>query len=275
MPKSCPRCSADNVDDARYCRLCGVAFSAVPVTEPPADPPAPSKWHMSANRAPWIVFGALALTVSTGIGWWLHVAPTRGAPTFDSAPPPSVLDAAQNPGRSASPAAPAPSVQGPAVTTSPATEPPAARLPATSSTATPPTSDAKPVPSSRPDLNDTAPARTQAVTAPGRFGERLSSGIGAPSAPGSGPTTTPNRAHAEAAARETQARALPPTSAPPAARVTKEAGPGRGATVRERCSGQNALLTGICEARQCMRAEHAGEAVCQRIKAAEDRRREQ
>ena len=51
--------------------------------------------------------------------------------------------------------------------------------------------------------------------------------------------------------------------------------PAQTRTVQERCANLNPLAQGICEARECVRREHAGESVCQRIKAADDRRREQ
>ena len=44
--------------------------------------------------------------------------------------------------------------------------------------------------------------------------------------------------------------------------------------VQERCANRSALAQGICESRECARGAHAGEAVCQRIKAADDRRRD-
>jgi hypothetical protein len=70
-------------------------------------------------------------------------------------------------------------------------------------------------------------------------------------------------------------RGLP--AATPAARgsaPTPETAPAR--SVQERCANKsNALTRAICEARECVGAEHAGEPICDRIRAADDRRREQ
>jgi hypothetical protein len=44
--------------------------------------------------------------------------------------------------------------------------------------------------------------------------------------------------------------------------------------VQQRCADQNMVLRAICQSRECGRREHANEPMCQRIRAAEDRRRE-
>jgi hypothetical protein len=49
----------------------------------------------------------------------------------------------------------------------------------------------------------------------------------------------------------------------------------RARTAQERCADRSLLLRAICESRECARQEHANEPTCQRIRAAEERRREQ
>ena len=63
----------------------------------------------------------------------------------------------------------------------------------------------------------------------------------------------------------------------PAATRTRNSAPATtpARSVRERCVNLNIIAKALCESRECMRGEHAGEAVCQRIRAADDRRREQ
>jgi len=44
---------------------------------------------------------------------------------------------------------------------------------------------------------------------------------------------------------------------------------------QEICAGGNSLLRAVCEARECSRREHADEPMCLRLRAAEERRRQQ
>ena len=70
-------------------------------------------------------------------------------------------------------------------------------------------------------------------------------------------------------AEETRARAAAQSTAKPAPAPAPAATP---RTVQDACAGRNAISQAVCESRECGRPEHAGEAHCQRIKAAEDRR---
>ena len=45
--------------------------------------------------------------------------------------------------------------------------------------------------------------------------------------------------------------------------------------VGEVCAGRNLIAQALCESRECAKPEHAGEAMCKRFKADEDRRRRQ
>ena len=45
-------------------------------------------------------------------------------------------------------------------------------------------------------------------------------------------------------------------------------------TVADLCTAGNPITRGICESRECARREHADEPLCQRLQAAEERRRQ-
>lgn len=84
-------------------------------------------------------------------------------------------------------------------------------------------------------------------------------------------------AEQEAARRrfeESRARPLPPPP-PVHAAAPVPAAPARARTAQETCAGSNPIARGICEARECVRREHTDEALCQRLRAADDRRRQQ
>jgi hypothetical protein len=46
-------------------------------------------------------------------------------------------------------------------------------------------------------------------------------------------------------------------------------------SAQETCAGGNPIVQGICESRECARREHADEPLCKRLRAADDRRRQQ
>jgi hypothetical protein len=68
------------------------------------------------------------------------------------------------------------------------------------------------------------------------------------------------------ASRRVQAAARPTPRAPAAAPAFR--------TAAERCADRSLVARSICQSRECARPEHANEPMCQRIRAAEDRRRE-
>ena len=254
MSRGCPRCGAENVDEARFCRSCGIAIDAVSLAMPGAEALAEPRLRVPARWAPWIVFGALALALAAGVIGWLNVARSNGAPTFDSSPPPSVLDALP------SGAAPAQSV--PVTASASAVPAPALQ-----------TSDAKPVPVAESgSMGSTARPISSPNASAAATNEAPSPWRMPPQRPLTAPAPAVERPGGPA--RDAQPRAsTPPRPAP--GRIANEAAAAGRQTVRDRCAGRNSLSTGICEARECMRAEHAAEAVCRSIKAADDRRREQ
>lgn len=236
MPKACRSCGTDNRDDANFCSSCGIGLMAV--VQAAAAKPAP-----------------------------------KAAPT--PPPPPS--------------AAPAPAPQ------------PDAAAPAASGAAKP-----GPVPA-------VAASRRIAVwvglwtvmlAAAALVGWWVVGRLTVPNIPVEAvlppelPTANPasgaagrvgQAAVAAATPAPAPARAAPPASRhPPAAQTTKDrttrdkarretkAAPAapRPQSARELCAGRSTLGGAICEARECSRAAHAGEALCRQIRAAEERRRE-
>ena len=80
----------------------------------------------------------------------------------------------------------------------------------------------------------------------------------------------PAAAAPEAAGRRADDdRAFNPPATAPAPPV-----PAMSGTAQALCANRNPISLAICEARECSRAEHAAEPACQRIRAAEERRRQ-
>lgn len=239
-PPACPACGQPNRPESRFCAQCGKALPAAGGLPRAALPPAidviPSApWHgpqaapaahaplaAAASRPPllWLAAGGAAVVIAGGLLWWFGAMRGPESPTFDSAPPPSALEAGR-----AAPAAPAaPS--------------------APTQTALPPSPPALP------------PAVVGDTPGPDGIINEVANPTGASPAP----------RRAESAAPRARATAnAPPSPSPPA--------PPR--TVQQRCGDRSLLLRSICESRACTRAQHANEPICQRIRAAEERRREQ
>jgi hypothetical protein len=81
-----------------------------------------------------------------------------------------------------------------------------------------------------------------------------------------------NRRAEEARERAAQSSPAPAPASAPTPRPAAATPQAR--TVQESCVNQNVLLKSVCEAIECIHREHANEAACIRIKAAEDRRRQ-
>lgn len=254
MPNGCSKCGTENADAARFCRACGTALTAAPAASGGNRP----------GRAA-VVLGAFAVALVAAVTLWFAGTRAPAAPSFDSAPPPSVLGASPPPAsaspsntdalaapRSMRPATPAPAAS------SELWDPIDPPSPTTSSTTSPPpqTAPAHPPPPAHGRASHSTPERVATRK----------------------PPRAPNRAPPRTLTQTLiQAPAQAPTQAPtqtltPAATSHRPAAP---RTVQDRCTASNALMRGICESRECMGAEHAGESVCQRIRAADDRRREQ
>ena len=319
MSRGCSKCGTQNPDQAGFCRGCGAGLgtaAAAPI-EPTAtvacracgalnpagarfcancgaDPTPPPAIGESARRPVrlWIGVGvvAIALAASGGGAWWLNSSRSTALPSFDSAPPPSVLGAAGlvTPTRTAPPgevpvAAPlaAPELPAPpdalVAPVAPAAPAAAASMPAgklqgpvdkngvvaESVHAKPADAKGKPARNTRARAlrEPRAPAGSQAATHPAqrRAGESRAR-------PPSAQTPARSSAQAHPPARAPATRAARPVPPPAAAQAR---------TVKARCASRNPIIQGICESRECIRPEHAAEPVCQRIKAADDQRRQQ
>lgn len=245
MSKDCSKCGTPNFADARFCGRCGAALEVERA----------GAWHASPGR--WVALGgALVVLAACGV-WWLNAPRPVATPSFDAAPPPSMSTASN----------PATAARKPPDQTARPTPPTAAT--AVSAAARPPSSDLwEPV--DRPGATDDAGA------AAARQADRPKAERDArPRAAREQRTPAATRADAaEARQRLEDARGRGFSAAATRTRNSAPATtPAR--SVRERCVNLNIIAKAICESRECIRAEHAGEAVCQRIRAADDRRREQ
>lgn len=275
MSKGCLKCGMKNADDARVCRGCGTPLSTLfaATQAPPAA---------LARKGLWIGLGALVVALAAGGGvWWLEHARSAAVPTFDSAPPPSMAAASSAIESSAALGA---------TTTPTPTPPPTPPPPPTPSEALPPAPpfiapSAPTATTSPPTGNLWEPiAKQAALSEPGDKQRRATKDKAARDAKAKALREQRTQAASQTEAvitrrriEEARARGMRPTSA--AASIPRTSSPvppplAQPRPVQERCANRSPLAQGICESRECARAEHAGEAVCQRIKAADDRRRD-
>lgn len=241
MSRSCSRCGTDTAADATFCRACGARLVAARGAAPPIGLA--------------IAVAAVAVALGAGGFWWLGASRSASLPSFDSAPPPSVLG-----GRSAAASAAA---AGDAPSGTPVAQP----APSPQAVASEPTSSTAAVAKvSRSDTDKAA--RDDKATAVREQRAQVASGSARRRA---------DARRARAASSPAPAAPSVPASAPASPAVASVPAPPSPLprSVQERCANRNPLLLGLCESRECMHAEHSGEAVCQRIKAADDRRREQ
>lgn len=246
MSKGCLKCGTENASDARFCRHCGTPLAAPAIAAEPARP-----------ITLWIGLGLLAVALAGGGLWWLKQSRSPAVPTFDSAPPPSVLGADSPASAPAAASAPAGTLWEPAGKETAITE-----------------HVEKPVPVEAETAKDSPreTARSVAREKAARDAKARALREQRAQAASQAEADLARRRADEARARAAQAPAAPT----PVPRAQSPASPPvQARTVQERCAGLNPLAKGICEARECVRTEHAGEVVCQRIKAADDRRREQ
>lgn len=304
MPKGCLKCGALNADDARFCRQCGttlteatagptpaalpevacrqcghlnrpgVAFCAKCGTDQRTAATLAAAFAAPPRRQPlglWAGLAAVLIALVAGASWWFNSTREPAGPAFDSAPPPSVANGiASGPAQAASMPAPAPSeAQATPVAPAPALDAvsPTAPSPTEAVTASAPSSAAAPPVASRstePPTTDQAAREARAKALRDQRAKRAQAASQAEAA------TLANRRAEEARARSTQ-----PATAPVAAPAPRpSAAVSQARTVQERCGNENVLLRSICEARECINREHAGEPACLRVKAAEDRRRQ-
>lgn len=238
----------------------------------PAAEPFSGAAPPSSRTGLYVVGGLLALAVVAGAGWWLM---KPGA-------------APSSPTSATAPAAPAP--------TEPAAQPPAPAAPApTTAVAEPPPSASVPPPVAAPEpapVTTPAAAAAPPVQAPAPV-QATAPTAAPPAAVATSDRDAARKATREKAARDREAKARAATEAreqdlarqraaqdasrsapPPAApvAVAPPAAPAPLPTVKEMCGGRNLISQGLCEQRECRKAEHAGEAFCKQLKEAEERR---
>ena len=302
----CSECHHTNRASARFCAKCGTDLSeqtvialvrrevspAPPLTPPvapavassfgdetvpppttvlptsaPASPDVPdvpaaaAPTNESFGKAPpsrgplWIAFG-LCVLVLIAAAAWRFAGPQAQVP-------PASRDAA-GPQPAPAPVPPAASI--------------AAAPPAVSTTAEAPASSAS--------TTDTASPMTMPATEPAAANTAASAGAD--------PAAQRARAAKARAAREARAKAVQEQQAAQAA-VDQEAArkraddtraaaaqtaatkpvpatPAGPRTARDVCAGRNLISQAVCESRECGKPEHANEALCRQIKAAEERR---
>jgi hypothetical protein len=297
MSRDCSKCGTPNADEARFCRACGGALTAPAAaarlpcracghpnlagarfcarcgtdqttpSPPPAPVALPAAASGSANAARpmgrWIGLGAIVvIALVAGGAWWMNQARSPANPRFDAAPPPAVLDASSGPSASA-PASSEAAASAAAPPTLPMPVPPntsgaSAASGETGGQAGKSAATAKP-PEKEPQTATDQAARDAKAKAL-REQRQLAASQAA---------TERTRRHAE----DTGTRPVPhaPVSHPAAA---VPAAPEPGRSVQARCTGRNAILQGLCEARECIRKENANDAVCQRIRADAEQRRQ-
>ena len=258
----CPVCRRPNRSGTRFCAKCGTDQFAAPATPSPAalanatalpTPPVPPA--LAAPAAPrsmlWLASGALALVLAAA-AWWL-LSPLHGSARRSPSPLPDTA-------ASVAPAA------GPvAQPTSPSSAPAAA-----GPVSAPPLTPAElwdPIPA-----DELQAARDQAV--------KLRVAREAKALAAREQAALAEQDAARQRTDDEQAR-LPASAAPvagPAPRSTTPApaaaNPALAGTVQEACGNRNPIAQAICESRECSRAEHAAEATCKRVRAAEERRRQ-
>ena len=297
MPQTCSICATANPDDARFCRGCGaalkgttVALSTLPVTTvpcpvcrhlnrsgtrfcakcgcdqlaapaattrpPPAaatlPPPAASTVVPPAAVVPRskisLASGAVAVTLLLAAAAWWLLAPSHSSAGRSNTPAPEAaasVAAAAVPGAQPTPPGPASAAVGPALTPAELWDPiPADELQAARDQA------------ARLRVAREAKAlaaREQAALADQDAARQRTDDAGARAPASAAPVPGP----------------APRSEAPPAAVTPAVAG-----TVQEACANRNLIAQAICESRECGRTEHASEATCKRVRAAEERRRQ-
>jgi len=256
---ACPACGHLNRVGARFCAQCGSAQPTPAAAAPPQSasprpdltPPVAIRTdRLAAARPPLPIFiglGAAAILLAVAAVWWFNSLRGVDVPL----PPLPPLSAAS----AVAPVGPAS-----------AAEPDSAGAPIR-----PDTQIATPGPTAASE-----PAAAIAAAAEDGAADRDSESTLARAQPETATPATATGAAAEAPAprpRADPARPRAVAAAPRAAAPVGARGPGR--SVTELCTASNAALRGICEARECSRRAHAGEALCQRLRAADDRRRQQ
>jgi hypothetical protein len=242
----------------------GVGFGA------PPPPPPPRRTGLWAGLA-------VAVIVAAGVAWYFLRSGTN-------APPAAQVEAASQPAASAS--APAPEASTAATDAAAASAaaalaasaPAAATLPASANDAAATT----PAPQAATEAAPSAsgPTEEERLAAEKRAKEKAARDRAEREARAKAAAEQREQAAARqraeqeaaaAAAAQQRARSQPPPAPAP---VATPAPAPYARTVAEICAGRNLISKSMCESRECGAPEHAGEAVCRKIREQEERHRE-
>lgn len=279
----CRMCGHVNRSATRFCSKCGTDQTLVidpdPATEPvdysilaslppraPAPAPTGDATHPAAaifgtEPSPkplglWAGLGVLVVALAVGGAWW---AKTPHGSVTGPEHAASVAAVTPAPAPASVPAAAVPASV-PVVEPAPATAPESA-----ASAATP-----EPAPTSAPKAEPTEAPTADAAKAKALRERRALAASQAAAARAAEQEAARRRADEAraAAAAAVPAPAPPPVVAAPAPVVQAR-------SAQETCAGGNLITRSLCESRECSRREHADEPLCQRLRAAEERRRQQ
>jgi len=276
----CHACGTFIPASARFCTQCGADQSQVttsPLFQPTQTsdsafapsaflhtPPPPTAKPMGL----WISLGVLAVALIAGGAWWFKSTRANGAGASDTAAAPAPVaapatDVASNP------------ITAPEPASTPTAQPAAAPASEPASLATP-TAAAVEGPASAAAVIETDAASAAALAKEkDRIARETRTKALREQRAQAASQAAARAAEQEAARRraeEAGARAAP---APPPPAAPAPVAPPQPRTAQEICAGGNVIVRGICEARECVRNEHADEALCKRLRAADDRRRQQ
>lgn len=271
MALVCSKCRSENADGALACRHCGAPLQAspdwgrslipdddsfdplsaptlvmqhtAPATLPPIEETALAE-APAGNAGRRIVLGLAAVVLLAAGGVWL-LRPG------DATPPVAAPSPVARPASAAT------------VTTAAAS---AASAPASASAAAPPASVAAAAASAALRQEEAASAIAAAPAA------SVVTPASAPERRKRIPEPVPRpRAQQVRPAAPPAAQSLPP-AAPAAPASMAAPTPERMKTVAELCAGNNLLMRGFCEQRECRKAEFASDATCVKLKETEQRR---
>ncbi|WP_298830244.1 hypothetical protein [uncultured Piscinibacter sp.] len=263
MALVCSKCRSDNADGALVCRHCGASLQAKPAWGRSLMPDDDSFDPLSA---PTLVMQ--------------HTAPASLPPIEES---PLAEPPAHGTGRRKAVglavvvvlAAGGIWLLRPGDDTPPAPAPATVARPASAATAI----DAAPVASAPAPTAAAAPSASMAA-APASAALPTQEAASAMGAEAAEPASVPERRKRlpepvpRPRAQQTLRAAPPAQAVPPAAAAAPASAPApaRLKTVAELCAGNNLLMRGFCEQRECRKAEFAADAACVKLKETEQRR---
>jgi len=284
----CRVCGHVNRSATRFCSKCGTDQTLFtdpdPATEPvdysilaslpprastaaARTPAHPAAGLFGAEPAPqplglWVGLGALVVALVAGGAWWARSS--QGTPT----PPAPAASVAQP---SASVAAAVVAAPAPEPASAPVAEPAAVPVSA-------PVAASAPEPAASAAALEPAAAAVSTADADKAAREAKAKALRERRAQAASQAAAARAAEQEAARRradEARAAAAAVPAPAPLPAVVPPAAPVPPRTAQESCAGGNLIVRTLCESRECSRREHADEPLCQRLRAAEEKRRQQ